>query len=462
MNAPMISRFTKRVLAALTAGSLLFASCRPDEAIVTNAPKLVKDYDNRVAWQWNELWLEIERYAEVYRPCPAARALGYIGLATYEASVPAMPEYQSIALRYNGLNIPAFDASAGEYHWPTVINAVYATMYKHFFANVTVNDLFKIASLEASFNNQFSTQVSPEVFRRSRNWGITVADAVWTYSATDTEGHDKYLNPRPTTYTPPTGAGKWQPTPPGNQGAMFPYWGRVRTFAIKETEKLSRPPLPFSEDRNSPFYAQALEVYALTTPQSTENRWIAEFWSDDELDFTFSPPSRWLAIGNQAIELTKSSLETTVIMVAKVGMALNDASVACWHSKYVYNIERPVTYIQRNINPTWNVVNLTTNGFLRSTPSFPAYPSGHSTFGAAAAEALSSVFGYNFSMTDRCHDDRTDFQGRSRSYTSFYEMAQENAFSRLPLGVHYRMDAEEGLRLGYLAGRRVNALPFKK
>lgn len=459
----MISTFTKRVLVALTVCSLLFTACRPDENNLTNAsPKLVKDYDNKVAWQWNELWLEIERYAEVYRPCPAARALGYIGLATYEASVPGMPEYQSLALRYNGLNIPTFDAAAGEYHWPTVANAVYATMFKHFFANVQVTDVFKIASLEASFNNQFSTQVSPDVFRRSRNWGILVADAIWAYSATDTEGHDKYLNPRPTSYLPPAGAGKWQPTPPGNQGAMFPYWGRVRTFAIKETDKLARPPLPFSEDRNSPFYAQALEVYALTTPQSAENRWIAEFWSDDELDFTFSPPSRWLAIGNQAIEITKSSLETAMVMVAKVGMALNDASVACWHSKYVYNVERPVTYIQRNINPTWNVVNLTTNGFLRSTPSFPAYPSGHSTFGAAAAEALSSVFGYNFAMTDKCHDDRTDFQGRPRSYNSFYEMAQENAFSRLPLGVHYRMDAEEGVRHGYLIGRRINALPFKK
>jgi membrane-associated phospholipid phosphatase len=169
-----------------------------------------------------------------------------------------------------------------------------------------------------------------------------------------------------------------------------------------------------------------------------------------------------LAIGNQALEQTRASLETATLMVAKVGIALNDASVACWHSKYTYNIERPVSFIQRNINPTWNIMSLTTNNFLGSTPSFPAYPSGHSTFGAAAAEALSSVFGYNFSLTDRCHADRTDFNGQARTFNSFYDMAQENAFSRLVLGVHFRMDADEGVRLGYQVGRRVNALPFKK
>jgi hypothetical protein len=72
------------------------------------------------------------------------------------------------------------------------------------------------------------------------------------------------------------------------------------------------------------------------------------------------------------------------------------------------------------------------------------------------------VFGTNYALTDRCHENRVDFNGKPRSFNSFYEMAEENALSRIPLGVHWRMDCEEGLRLGYLCGRRVNALPFKK
>lgn len=82
--------------------------------------------------------------------------------------------------------------------------------------------------------------------------------------------------------------------------------------------------------------------------------------------------------------------------------------------------------------------------------------------GAAGAEALSSVFGYSYAMTDNCHKGRTDFIGAPRAYGSFYEMAEENAWSRVPLGVHYRMDCEQGVNLGIRCGRKVNALAWKK
>ena len=102
------------------------------------------------------------------------------------------------------------------------------------------------------------------------------------------------------------------------------------------------------------------------------------------------------------------------------------------------------------------------NGEKGISPSFPAYPSGHSTFGAASAEALASVFGYSYSMTDNCHKHRAEFEGYPRTFNSFYEMANENAWSRVPLGVHFRMDAEEGMRYGTEIGREVNRLPWKK
>jgi membrane-associated phospholipid phosphatase len=424
---------------------LTFSACKNDEQVIVQPFKTVKDFDSKVVQDWQDLFLQIERYAAVYRPCPAARMLGYVGLATYEASVAGMPEYQSIATRYPGLQIPQVEQGK-EYHWPTVVNSVYATLYKKFFANVRTNDLLKIASLESSINTEFANTIQSDVIRRSK----------------DKDGHDKYLDARPTSYAPPTGPGKWKPTAPGNEIAMFPYWGKVRTFAIREEDKLARPPLAYSEDKTSYYYTQALEVYAATTPQSNENRWIAEFWSDDVLGFTFSPPARWIAIANQALVLENSSLETAVMAAVKVGLALNDASVSCWNSKFYYNVERPSTYINKFISPTWAVEPLTSTGFLKSTPSFPAYPSGHSTFAAAAAEALTSVLGRNVAMTDKCHEGRTDFNGKPRSFNNFYEMAEEDAYSRIWLGVHWRMDCEEGVRLGYLVGRRVNALPFKK
>ncbi len=144
-------------------------------------------------------------------------------------------------------------------------------------------------------------------------------------------------------------------------------------------------------------------------------------------------------------------------------MALHDAAIGAWNSKYFYNIERPVSYINRNIDPTWkpNLDNPLT-GEQGISPSFPAYPSGHATFGGAGAEALAGVFGYRYSMTDRCHENRNEFFGMPRTFGSFFEMAHENAWSRVPLGVHYRMDADEGLRYGTEIGRVINRLPWRK
>jgi membrane-associated phospholipid phosphatase len=436
-----------------------FSACTstPVEESVVNATKLAKDYDSKVVRDWQNMLCEVERYAEFYRPCPAARMMGYTGLAVYEAAVSGMPEYQSIATRYAGLSVPIIEPNKA-YHLPTVINNVYATLFKKFFANVRTSDLFKIAALESTLNTQYINTLDIDVFNRSKAYGISVANAVWDFSATDKEGHDKYLDPRPTTYTPPTGPGKWYgPTRP-----MYPYWGKVRTLAIGEADRLARAPLPYSEDKTSAYYAQGLEVYAATTPQTYENQWIAEFWSDDVLGFTFSPAVRVWAIATQVEELQNSSLETAILAAVKSGIGVNDAAVACWYSKYYYNIERPVTYINKVINPNWNVAKLTSTGFLPSTPPFPAYPSGHSTMGAAGFAGLAQVFGENVTLTDRCHENRSDFNGKSRSFNSFSEMAQEDAISRIYLGVHWRMDCEEGVRLGYQVARKVSALPFKK
>ena len=453
---------TQRLLLPLFVLMLAFSACTNDANLIVTPPvKTVKDYDSKIVQDWINMFMDIERNAAGYRPGPAARMMGYIGLSLYEANVSGMPEYQSIASRYTGLAVPQVE-NGKEYHWPTVVNAVHATIYRKFFANVVASDLFKIASLENTYNIQYSSTVNSDIFARSKAYGISVANAVWDYSATDKEGHDRYLTPRPTDFTPPTGVGKWVPTAPGNERALFPYWGKVRTFAIQETDKLARPPLPYSEDKTSAYYAQGLELYAATTPQTYENQWIGEFWSDDVPGFTFSPAVRVWAVAMQIEAQQKSNLEAAIMASVKSGLAVNDASVACWYSKYYYNTERPVTYLQKMINPNWNIGSLTSTGFLRSTPSFPAYPSGHATMSAAGFAALATVFGANVSITDRCHENRTDFNGKPRSFNTLYEMAQEDAISRIYIGVHFRMDCEEGVRMGYQVSRRVDALPFRK
>ena len=82
---------------------------------------------------------------------------------------------------------------------------------------------------------------------------------------------------------------------------------------------------------------------------------------------------------------------------------------------------------------------------------------------------LSSFFEYNaehpgtYTFTDGCHQGRTDFFGSdARTYTSFAQAGAQNALSRIPLGVHFRMDCDEGVRMGEVAAQRVLELPWKK
>jgi hypothetical protein len=326
-----------------------------------------------------------------------------------------------------------------------------------------------------NYNALFLAEAGLERFNASLAYGKAVGEAMWNFAVTDQYGHDAYKNPfgNFTTgeeydwaahYQKP---GDWVATLPGPGKGMGPFFGKARAFAISAEEKKCLPPsvyfMEYSTNQHSEYYSQAIQTYTKNAAQDYATEWIGEFWSDDLLELTFSPGPRWIAVANQVLVNEGSDLEVSLEACAKVGLALNDAAVGCWHSKYIYNIERPVTYINTYIDQNYkpNLYNPLT-GEDGISPSFPAYPSGHSTMGAAGAEALASVFGYAYSMTDRCHQGRTQFEGTPRTFGSFYEMALENAWSRVLLGVHWRMDSDEGVRFGTVIGRKVNALPWKK
>ncbi len=460
--------------------TLFVVSCK-EEDNATSTQKLVRDYSAEAPLRWNKMFLEIERYADGYRPGPAPRALGYMGFASYEACVSGMPEYNSLASLYPAVNIPAVQPGV-EYHWPTVIHAVYTTMMPKFFGG-TFNTGGELPAgvrsewdaLVNELNAKYLAEAGQDVYNRSIAYGQSVGNAVWEWATTDPYGHEAYKNPFGNYTTNETydwqahynGPGNWEPTPPSAPNPMGPFFGKARTWALKETEKLSLPPshyfMEYSEDPHSEYYAEALQAYTKNAETDYNVKWVGEFWSDDLFNLTFSPGPRWIAIGNQIIEKDKVPLDKALEAYAKCGMAINDAAVGCWYSKYVYNTERPVTYIKKFIDPTYKSnLNNPLTGAVGFVPPFPAYPSGHSTMGGAGSEALASVFGYNYSMTDNCHFGRTEFVGTPRTFHSLSEMAQENAWSRVLLGTHWNADCLEGVRFGTEIGQKVDALPWKK
>ena len=328
------------------------AGCKKDiadDSAVTL--KTVDQYDYKIVNEWNNLWMEIERHAAGYRPCPTANALGYLGLAGYEACVSGMPEYNSLAPRYQGLNVPKTFPNQ-EYHWPTVINAVNNFMFSRLLPEVDKNLYARIKELADKNEKAFLDQAGQEVFIRSKNHGEAVAAVFWDWMKNDAATFDGYKDPfkennwRNRLNQP----GAWTPTIPGPGEGMFPYWGKGKTLAIKDDMKVCRDYRyyvgEYSENPNSTLYNQALEVMRQNTPSlSYQTEWVGEFWSDDLLGLTFSPPTRFIAIANQVYENENCSLEEAIVANAKVGMALHDAAIGCWNSKYVYNIERPEPYI---------------------------------------------------------------------------------------------------------------------
>ena len=452
-----LKSLTKSLWVLMLIPLFIITSCNKDESNIEF--RKASEFSSEVPIAWNELLVEIDRYSPNYRPPAAARAMGYIGMAVYESVVPGVPENRSLQSEFYGLQLPQIDETL-EYHWPTVANAAYATMFRKFYPHIKSQDLIKIEILEKKFYDQFAGEEESEVIFRSSEFGRKVAESVYVYSATDEHGHEAYKNPRPSSYIPPkfgpNGEKLWQPTWPDFTPALHPFWGKVRPFAMKESDLLARPPLEYSENKNSKFYQQALEVKIWVDNLNFEDKWIAEFWSDDFYEVTFEPAARQIAIANQLATEEKITLDKAAELYAKLGMAMADAAIAIWNSKYTYNVRRPIEYIRDNIDPTWKTaLNHPIKRVNGLTPEFPAYPSGHSGFGGSAAVIFTDIFGNNRSFTDNCHKKRFEFLGAPRSFESFMEAGIENAYSRLPLGVHYRMDCDEGLRLGYLAANRV-------
>ena len=259
-------------------------------------------------------------------------------------------------------------------------------------------------------------------------------------------------------YTPVKGEGYWFPTPPAYMEAVEPNWRTVKPLVIDSCNQfLPLPPVAFSKDTTSAFYALAKEVYNVSLAPTQEQLNIAGFWdcnpfvvaSSGHMSLGFkkiSPGGHWMNIAAIAAEKASLDFDRTIQVNTLTGITLMDAFISCWDEKFRSNRIRPETYINRYIDVRWQP--------LLQTPPFPEYTSGHSVISTASAEVLSYLFGDAFAFTD---DTEIMFELQPRTFSSFRQAAEEAAISRLYGGIHYRDAIEQGQAEGRGVGNFIVA-----
>jgi hypothetical protein len=413
--------------------------------------------DAQLALDWFDLQLELAQTTPGFTPPVVSRAFAYSGVALYEALVPAMPGYQSLAGQVHGLRELPPPIAGVEYNWGLIANCVLYEITHYLYGNASPENQARMEQLFHEWHDRLAADEDPAIVENSITQGRVVADAVLVWSMDD-GGHRGQLSNFPSAFAPPEGPGLWVPTPRPNGEplpALQPYWGDNRTFVIEtDSECLLPPPPPYSEEPGSAFYDEAYEVYATVQNLTPEQEAIALFWADDP-GATATPPGHSISILNQVLAAEGAPLGLAAEAYAKVGISQADAFVVGWYYKYHYNLIRPITYIQNLIDPDWNTPNITDPVV---TPPFPEYPSGHSVQSGASAQVLTDLFGDGYAFTDHTHEAR----GLApRSFESFYAFADEAAISRLYGGIHYRAAIELGVENGKCIGAQVSALDFK-
>ncbi|MGE3311191.1 MAG: vanadium-dependent haloperoxidase [Limisphaerales bacterium] len=254
-------------------------------------------------------------------------------------------------------------------------------------------------------------------------------------------------------YEPAPGAGHWRPTPPLFASSLLPQWPGVKPFVLQAADQF-RPAAPPGLD-TAAWVEEFNEVRRLgrrdSAERTAEQTEIAWFWADGV--GTETPPGHWNEIAAQLAESKSLAVEDSARLFALLNLALADAGIAAWDAKYAYDLWRPITAIHEAsadgnpgtvADPTWVP--------LVSTPPFPEYVSGHSTFSAAAAAVLSAFHGddgFSFALRSQ------SLSGVERRFARFSEAASEAGISRIYGGIHFQSANREGQTLGRKIGEWV-------
>jgi FG-GAP-like repeat/PAP2 superfamily/FG-GAP repeat len=389
----------------------------------------INRHASQVVRDWNTAALDAIR-AEATPPPKASRALAITQASVFDSVNGIIRGYQHYhvapATRL-GTSVPAAAAQAAY----TTLVALFPNQQAQF-------DALLESSLGAVPDGQSKDD--------GVAWGQSVAQAILAARANDGSAN----NPP---YTPGTDPGDWQPTPPANAPALLPGWGDVAPFGVGDVASFmpSGPPELTSQEYADEFN-EVKQLGSLNSVDRTADQTeIAKFWADGA--GTFTPPGHWNAIASDLANADGLSILRTARLFAQLDIADADAAIVCWKTKYTYNFWRPITAI-RAANSDGNDQTIQEDLWepLLTTPPFPEYTSGHSTFSGAASTVLAAYFG-----ADRAFAADSNDLSITRNFASFSQAADEAGQSRIYGGIHFQSANQDGLACGRSIGSYVLA-----
>ncbi len=431
----------RRIIVLVMLCSVLSSGCEkvfhPGDGVPPGPPA-----DGALVSDWVTLHLRLIRNTRGVQHIVYGRHFAYTGIALYEAVAPATAPYRSLAGRLNGLTSLPVAPDGKKLHVEVSANAALAQMMRSFYGSNPAH-VALIDSLETALRQSFRPVGNPDRQAESAAYGKQVAEAVVAWANAD--GSDQADAP----YTPPSGPGLWQPTPPALAKPSLPHWGNNRPIVAGSGQGTTLPaPVPFSTDPGSPFYAMVNQVYQTSKQLTPEQRSVALFWDDAPNGKYVSAFGHWISVLAQVTKARKVSLAETAAAYAATSIAMHEAIIATWKLKYTHNLVRPVTYIQQHMEGQWLPIIV--------TPAHPEYPAAHATLSAAAAYALTQTLGGNISFTDRTYED---IGLAPRTYPTFEAAGSEAGISRLYGGIHYQPSIDAGASVGKKVAQNVsNAL----
>jgi hypothetical protein len=418
-------------------------------------------------------------FGEQLGPGRSARAMAIVHIAMFDAVNAITGGYRS----YTGMTRETRPAS---------IDAAIATA-----ARDTLVQMFP--SQKSIFDRLYNEDIAriPPSQEQRKNLGIAIGNRAATriLSRRANDG-SQVAEPRlGTGWTTSSAAGHWRQDPISQAPiALGAHWGKVRPFVMRSPAQFRVPPPPAM---TSAAYTRAYdEVKRLggdgvntPTERSADQTQAGIYWAYDGTPSLCAPPRLYNQVVTEVSKRITSPIELARLF-ALLNVSMAEAGIAGWESKYFYDFWRPVTGIRESdagAGPSGtgdgNPATIGDPGFFplgapasnlsgpNFTPPFPAYPSGHATFGGALFETLR-----NYYRTDRVTFTFTsdEFNGSTvgndgqvrpllpRTFTSFSQAEEENGQSRIYLGIHWSFDKTEGIRQGRRIADYVYANAFQR